>query len=202
MRLLRARITVLALEGALFFGSADRITALADALGAGCHTLVLDFRRVSLIDASGAVLPTQLRWRLHDRGIGLLLAGVSVDNRHGHCLRPFAGAPCVAAHGTTDIDHAVALAELRLLAQAGVEPLRETVPPDQVSLMAGLDADQRRHLAACLQSRRLAPGDDLFRQGDPGDRLDAITSGAINGDSATAAGGAAPRQRFVGLSPG
>jgi MFS superfamily sulfate permease-like transporter len=40
---LRARITVLELEGALFFGSADRIAELADELDAACHTLVLDF---------------------------------------------------------------------------------------------------------------------------------------------------------------
>jgi SulP family sulfate permease len=65
LRPLRARITVLELEGALFFGSADRLAALADELGAACHTLVLDFRRVSLIDASGAVLLTQVSRRLH-----------------------------------------------------------------------------------------------------------------------------------------
>jgi MFS superfamily sulfate permease-like transporter len=34
---------VLELEGALFFGSADRMAELADELDAGCHTLVLDF---------------------------------------------------------------------------------------------------------------------------------------------------------------
>ena len=202
LRALRARITVLELEGALFFGSVDRITALADTMDAGCHTLVLDFRRVSLIDASGAVLLTQLSRRLNDRGIGLLLAGVGVDNRHGRSLLPFAGDQYVAAHGTADIDQAVERAELRLLAQAGHEPLRETVPLEQVSLMAGLDADQRRHLAGCLQARRLASGETLFRQGDPGDRLYVITSGSINVFSAPVPGSAAPRQRFVSLSPG
>jgi sulfate permease, SulP family len=202
LRPLRARITVMELEGALFFGSADRITALADTLDGSCHTLVLDFRRVSLIDASGAVLLAQLSRRLQDRGIGLLLSGVSVDNRHGQSLLPFAGDAYVAAHGTADIDQAVEQAELRLLAQAGFEPLRETVPLEQVSLMAGLDADQRRRLAGCLQPRRLAPGDCLFRQGDPGDRLFVITSGSINVYSARVAGSAAPRQRFVSLSPG
>ncbi|MBP6763820.1 MAG: SLC26A/SulP transporter family protein [Rubrivivax sp.] len=199
---LRKRITVLELEGALFFGSADRLAALADELGAACHTLVLDFRRVSLIDASGAVLLTQMSRRLHGQGIGLLLAGVSVDNRHGRVLLPFAGESYVASHGVADTDQAVELAELRLLAQAGFEPLRETVPLEQVSLMAGLDAAQRRHLAGCLQPRRLAPGEHLFRQGDPGDRLYVITAGSVNVFSVPAPGSAALRQRFVSLSPG
>jgi MFS superfamily sulfate permease-like transporter/CRP-like cAMP-binding protein len=199
---LRARITVLELEGALFFGSADRIAELADGLGAPCDTLVLDFRRVSLIDASGAVVLTQVARRLRNRGIQLLLAGVGTDNRHGRMLRQFAGDHFVATHGIADVDQAVEAAELRLLAQAGIEPLRETVPLEQVSLMDGLDAARRARLAACLQPRRLASGEYLFRQGDPGDRLYVITAGSINVFSGEAPAGDALPQRFVSLSPG
>lgn len=68
--------------------------------------------------------------------------------------------------------------------------------------MHGLDAAQRARLAACMPAQRLAPGERLFRQGDPGDRLYVITTGAINvfGD-AVPAGGVLP-QRFVSVSPG
>ena len=199
---LRSRITVLELEGALFFGSADRLAALADELDAGCHTLVLDFRRVSLIDASGAVLLTQMSRRLQDRDVRLLLAGISVDNRLGRVLLPFAGEHYVASHGTADTDQAVELAELRLLAQAGFQPLRETVPLEETSLMTGLDSAQRRRLASCMQPQRLAPGETLFRQGDPGDRLYVVTAGSVNVYSVPAPGSAAPRQRLVSMSPG
>ena len=199
---LRERITVLELEGALFFGSADRIAELADNLEGPCDTLLLDLRRVSLIDASGAVVLSQLSRRLRDRGIALLLAGVGADNRHGRVLRQFAGDSFAAEHGAADIDQAMEAAELRLLAQAGCEPLREIVPLTQVSLMAGLDTAQRAHLAACLQSRRLAPGECLFRLGDPGDRLYVITAGSINVYSGVTVTGNALPQRFVSLSPG
>ncbi|MBL8306618.1 MAG: cyclic nucleotide-binding domain-containing protein, partial [Rubrivivax sp.] len=53
-----------------------------------------------------------------------------------------------------------------------------------------------------LQPRRLAAGECLFRLGDPGDRLFVITSGSIDVLSAPASGSAAPRQRYVSLSPG
>ena len=145
---------------------------------------------------------TQLGRRLRNRGIRLLLAGVSADNRHGRLLRQFAGERFVTEHGMPDTDQAIEAAELHLLAQAGFEPLRETVPLQQVGLMEGLDAAQRARLAACFQSRWLAAGEHLFRQGDPGDRLFVITSGTINVFSAAAPSSGALRQRFVSLSAG
>ena len=199
---LRERITVLELEGALFFGSADRVAELADGLDPACTALVLDFRRVSVIDASGAVVLMQVARRLHDRGTELLLAGVGAENRHGRMLREFAGEAFIADHGVADIDQAVEAAELRLLAQGGSAPLLETVPLEQVSLMDGLDAAQRARLAASLQCRRLAHGEVLFRTGDPGDRLFVITAGSINVFSGEAATGGRLPQRFVSLSPG
>ena len=202
LQALRKRVTVLELEGALFFGSADRIAELADTLDSTCHTLLLDFRRVSLIDSSGTVVLSQLARRLGDRGTALLLAGVSADNRHVRVLAQFVGDSLAANHGMPDIDQAMERAELNLLRQAGHEPLREVVPIEQVSLMDGLDAAQRVRLAACLQPRRLAAGECLFRQGDPGDRLYVITSGSIDVLSAPVPGSTALRQRYVSLSPG
>lgn len=202
LRLLRARITILELEGALFFGSADRVAEIAEGLDEGCDTLVLDFRRVSLVDASGAVVLSQLSRRLRQRGITLALAGVSGHNRHGRSLAAFAGAQFAAEHGAPDTDQAVEAAELRLLAQAGFDPLRAHVPLHEVSLMDGLDAGQRERLAAVLQPRDLAPGEWLFSQGDPGDRLYIITRGSINVFAAGDSGDEGIKQRLVSLSPG
>jgi sulfate permease, SulP family len=199
---LRARITVLELEGALFFGSADRVAELAEALDPNCHTLVLDVRRVSLIDASGAALLPQMSRRLHDRGITLTLAGVGLNNRHGRMLVPFTGASFVTEHGTADTDQAVEVAELRLLALGGAHPVRDAVPLEQVSLMAGLDAAQRLRLAASLQTRYLADGERLFQQGDPGDRLYVITAGSISVFSGGAPDADTLLQRYVSLSAG
>ena len=85
----RRSIEIRELEGALFFGSADRLAVEADTLDASCRYFVLDFKRVSTIDESGAVLLQQLSMRLRRRGISLLMAGVSERNRHGLRLRAF-----------------------------------------------------------------------------------------------------------------
>ena len=99
-------------------------------------------------------------------------------------------------------EQAVEIAELQLLAEAGFEPLRETVPIEQVSLMDGLDAAQRTRLAACLRPTRLASGEVLFRRGDPGDQLFVITAGSINVFSGEHPASDTLPQRFVSLSPG
>jgi len=199
---LRSRITVMELEGALFFGTADRVAALADQLRGPCHALVLDFRRVSLIDASGAVVLAQLARRLQDRGTQLLLAGVTSDNRLGRMLRQFAGEQFIADHGLADVDQAVEKMELELLAEEGSEPLQLSIPVEQVSLMDGLDELQRARLAACLRPRRLAAGERLFSPGDPGDQLFVIVAGSINVFSDAAPSTAEMPQRYVTLSPG
>ncbi|MCO4095293.1 MAG: cyclic nucleotide-binding domain-containing protein [Acidovorax sp.] len=80
--------------------------------------------------------------------------------------------------------------------------MREFVPLEQVSRMAGLDTDQRGRLAGCQRTQRLAPGETLFRQGDPGDRRHALTAGSNHVFSAPVPGSAAPQQRCVRLSPG
>ncbi len=202
LQALRPRVQVLELEGALFFGSADLLAERAEALPPDCHTLILDFRRVSLIDASGAVVLTQLSRRLADRGMALLLAGVRPQNRHGQMLAQFVSPDFAAQQGVADLDQAVEVAELRLLTQGGQVALRQSVPLQAVDLMAGLDEAQRARLAACLQGRRLAPGEVLFRQGDAGDRLYVITAGSIHVVSATAPDSGALPQRFVSLSAG
>jgi CRP-like cAMP-binding protein len=108
----------------------------------------------------------------------------------------------VADLGAADIDQAVEAAELQLLAQAGVVPLRQTMPLQQSGLMEGLDAAQCTRLARHLQPRRLADGEHLFRQGDAGDRLYVVTSGSINVFSAEKPAGGVLPQRYVCLSPG
>ncbi len=208
---LRAHITVLELEGALFFGSADRLATQLLALPADCRAVVVDFKRVSLVDASGAVVLAQIAQRLAARGIRLRLAAVAVGDRHGQALREFAGKALSPKDWHADVDQAVEAAEHELLAvaQAGCKTTGTRVDPASSSLMAGLDDDQRQRLSALLETRTLAAGEHLFRQGDSADRLYVLSEGSISVVSATTdpqtalhTGAGALRQRYLSLSPG
>lgn len=78
--LLRRHVVVYELDGALFFGAAQRfLLELADV--ADVRYVVLRMRRVRLLDATGARAIGDLVERLEHRGITVLLASVSPEHR-------------------------------------------------------------------------------------------------------------------------
>ena len=195
---LRRHIQVLELEGALFFGSVSRLASEVEALGPEVRHLVIDLRRVSTLDESGAVLLQQLALRLPQRGIALWLAGVAVNNRHGRCLQAYG---CFRGHRAdllSDVDHATETAELSLLAQTRQIAPQAVVTLADTSLLQGLSATQIDRLRPLLIEQRLAAGEWLFRQGDAADCLYLLTEGSITVRS----GKDASAQRFASFSPG
>lgn len=200
---LRAQAEVIELEGALFFGNADRLATEADRVRPDLAFLIVDFRRVTTIDASGAVGLAQLKERLGRRGVALVLAGVTRDNRHGRALQ----AHGVFRDGTgwdgfADADHAIEAAEMRLLARAGhaLEGLAVELP--QCALFEALLPSQRERLQSLMTERRLQAGERLFRQGDAGSGLFVVTSGSISVVHHASAEDGGHRQRFISFSPG
>jgi MFS superfamily sulfate permease-like transporter/CRP-like cAMP-binding protein len=193
----RQRVAVLELEGALFFGNADRLADEVEQLAPAPAFVVLDLRRVSTIDATGAVALAQLGERLVQRGATLWLAGVTPDNRHGRALREQGVQPPAGRWwGHADADRAIEAAEAALLAEAGLSLQGLTVAPEACALFDGLDAAQAVRLGAVLQPRTLAAGERLFTQGDAGDALYLLGSGSVSVLDAARA------QRFVSFSPG
>ncbi len=176
----RSQIHVLELEGALFFGSAQRLVQAAEALPPGVRLLVLDLNGVSMIDASGAMALERLVPTLADAGVTLLLAGLTADNAHGRRLLAagcFRGEP--RGDWFPDLDRATEAAELRLLASAGLAAPDPRLPLAQSGLFRGLDGAQAQLLASHMPPRRLAPGALLFQQGDAADGLYVLTRGSL-----------------------
>lgn len=199
----RRRVVLIELEGALFFGSAERLVDEADSLAPDCRCLVLDLTSVSMVDESGAMLLQKLSSQLESRGVALLLAGVSSDNAHGKRLRTYGCFRESLAGGGradwfSDADRAIEAAEHRLLAEAGIDAPQTVVPLAETSLMRGLSADQLALVKARMHQQHLSAGECLFRQGDPGDKLYVQTQGSIS----IIGGPAQARRRFVSFSPG
>jgi len=196
----RRLIELRELEGALFFGSADRLAVEADALDPGCRYLIVDFKRVSTIDESGAVLLQQLSGRLRRRGISLLMSGVTEKNAHGVRLRAFG---CFREGPRDDwfpdADYATEAAEQALLSEAGTDWGDVRVPLEACTLFRALTPPQVTFVREHMEPIRLDPGAQLFRQNDPADRLYVLTRGSI---SIVANAGGEVRQRFVSFSPG
>jgi sulfate permease, SulP family len=195
----RARIRIVELEGALFFGSAERLASLAEQLAAEAGWIIVDFDRVSTIDATGALLLDRLAARLASRNCRLLLAGVSRQGRHGKALRGYgAFAQMRGAPWFDDVDRAVEHAESAAVAAAG-QADGEALTLAQTDLAAGLDAAGLARLEAAVERVELPAGTTLFRELDPGDRLYTLLRGAITITITLAGGGTS---RIATFAPG
>lgn len=199
LRPLREGIVVFELDGALFFGSGDRLHDEADALDASCRCLVLDLRRVHTIDESGAVALQGTVLRAARRGIRVELAGLLQGSAPAQALGSFTAS---MTHWP-DADRAIEAAERHLLAQAGGSgdaTAMTELPLAASSLMQGLDTAQCALVEAQMQPLQLQPGEALFAEGDPGDRLFVLTRGSVSILSRPDAQGHA--QRYLSVSPG
>jgi sulfate permease, SulP family len=193
LRTLRESITVLELEGALYFGSVARLTSEVDRLQPRPSHLVIDFTHVTTVDATGAVMLAQLSRHVRREGIRLLLAAITPESRHGSTVLAH-NALDSDAQWCEDVDRAIERAELDLLATAG-QPLRHAaVDLAQCALLHGLTAEEVDRLRALMPARSLRAGEALFRQGDPGEELFVLTSGSISIVSGAL--------RFLSFSPG
>ncbi len=201
----RERIAGLDLEGALFFGNADALADRIDALDAGARFVVLDLRRISTIDASGALALAQIARRLARRQRRLLLAGVTPEGRRGRTLRDSGAFDEALARACffADTDQAVDHAEHALLAEAGLAQDDAAQALAGCTLLQGLGDAQRERVTALLQPRELAAGERLFAQGDPGDRLYVLTRGSVTVLSSGSAGAdEGASHRYLSFAPG
>lgn len=198
---LRPAIQVLELEGTLFFGNLDHLGRAADALPAGARELVLDLRRVTTIDETGALGLAQLGARLARQGLRLRLAGVQPDDERGRRLRLYGASAAEAADWSPDADRAIEAAEQALLkAQASEAQADAASSLGTTALASDLTAAEVQTLATRLQTLRCAAGDTVFRRGEPADAVFVVLRGSVS-----IVGGSVGRSgdvRYVSLSPG
>src|SRR5205814_4241488 len=82
------RIHVPELEGAIFFGTVERLAdAIERAVADGARVLILDLGRVTDVDMTGGRLLSQIHADLATRGVHLLLASLKEHTHWGRMLR-------------------------------------------------------------------------------------------------------------------
>jgi MFS superfamily sulfate permease-like transporter len=194
----RRRIKVVELEGAIFFGSAERLVTEAERWADTADHIVLDLRRVTAIDATGALGLEQLAKRLRGREVNLALAGVTPEGRHGLALVAYGTfADPAARHWFADADQAIEWAERRLLGSRDSFSPQE-IPLERLAFAAGLDGGEIGALRQALRRKELDPGETLFREGEPGEHLYLLARGAVS----ISIGGADRASRIVTFAPG
>ncbi len=172
LRVRGASVLVIELQGALFFGSAEWLAQIVDRETAqGAVTVLLELRRVTEIDSTGARILGDIDTALRARGarLALVLSGRTETAARLAEIFP-------VDRFFPDIDRAMEWAEDDLLRNAGTAPTPE-LPLDRVPMLRDFTADQIERLRALLEPVAWPAGHVIFRHGDPGSALYLVTHG-------------------------
>jgi len=175
-------ILVMELQGALFFGTGERLLdEIQGAMRRETRYLVLDLRRVNEVDSTGARIVLEIETDLRRKGSGVALV-LRKDSDTAARLRDFGVLEKLPeGHVFEDVDRAIEWAEDNLLRDALPEaPSADAVPLDQASIMDGLTSDEIAILKTRLSSVRRPKGGMIFHQGDIGTELFIVTRGTAS----------------------
>lgn len=174
------QVQVLELQGFLFFGTAEQVVdairaRLQDRTRLSLRFVIIDFRRVSGMDAAAAATFSKIRNLLAGSEVELVFSNLSADidqalSRNGIA---FTGDRFVARE--RDLDHALERCEERLIAAIAREESWQDVE-DYFAQTIGPSA-RLKDLVASMQEIRLQPGDRFIRAGEQGDDLFLLWTG-------------------------
>ena len=171
-------ILVLELQGVLFFGSAEMLSDDTErASAAGMRTIILDLRRVTEIDATGARILTDIQTSLARKNQHLALALA----KNSQTAARLSEAGIIEAIGTgcvfEDIDRAIEWAEDELIRTDAKDTKSDEIPLASVDLLSTLTSTEREAIERHTRRETFPRGKIIFREGDPGQELFIITKG-------------------------
>ena len=174
------QIVLLELQGALFFGSAERLIRRVAALCPEVRFVIVDFRRVYQVDATAVGLVA----RLCEAGRGtertLLLTGLGAA---GPLTALRDAVADLGASGTLrledDADAALEWCEELLLADHRDGRDRAKLALSRLDIFAGLSRDDVRLLETVVQPMSFAKGEVILREGDPARAFFVVARGSV-----------------------
>jgi sulfate permease, SulP family len=165
-------VLVMELQGALFFGSAEKLAGdIAAQAAQNTRCVILDLRRITEIDSTGQQILTEISADLAAQDKLLLL-----------CLSEPGVTDAVAKERVfPDLDRAIQWAEDDLLrAETRAGDAHAEIPLEQSAILAGFSADEVAAVLKHLKRVVYPAGRVVFKEGDPGKELFIIVKGAAS----------------------
>ena len=167
-------ILVIELQGALFFGSAERLAqVIARETASGTGAVLLDLRRVTDVDSTGARILGDIDQSLAQgrTSVSALSTGEGVPHR----AWPACSTPVTAFSPTsTGPSNGPRMA---CLGAAGAPAASDEIGIERVSILRDFTPDELAALQRHLERVTWPSGQVIFRQGDPGSALFLVTKG-------------------------
>ena len=195
-----AGILVLELQGVLFFGSAETLSDDIERLSAtGTRAFILDLRRVTEIDTTGARILTDIQLSLARKNQRL---GLAMTRSSENAAR-LSEAGIIDAIGTDcvfeDIDRAMQWAEDDLLRAEAKDFKDDEIPLARVDLLSTLTSAEIETFKSHTRHATYTRGKIIFREGEPGKELFIVTRGRVSAYIGQSGGGDI---RLVTFAPG
>lgn len=172
-----ADILVLELQGVLFFGSAEMLSDHVERAPVGTRTIILDMRRVTEIDATGARVLADIHALLIDKNRRLALALAKSSETAARLSEAGViealGADCIFE----DIDRAIEWAEDDVIRVNSRVNEGDEVALERVELLATLTCSEIESIKSYTQRKTFERGKIIFREGDAGRELFILTRG-------------------------
>jgi MFS superfamily sulfate permease-like transporter len=171
-------ILVLELQGVLFFGTAEMLSDEIERVSvAGLRTIILDLRRVTEIDATGARILADIQLSLGRKHQHLALA--LAKNSETAARLSEAGIIEVIGAGCMfeDIDRAMEWAEDDLIRADAKDTKNDEVPLSGIDLLSTLTSAEIETIKGHTRREIFPRGEIIFREGDPGKELFIVTKG-------------------------
>ncbi len=175
-----SRRAVLQLEGVLFFGNADDLSAKVKTLFQQTDMIALDMRGVSDIDVSGANILANLISKSRELKRSLLFCEVPSAQ-----LASIKGLFRKASEADVlikpDLDSALEwMEEKSLLLHADKRSQADVLAFSEIDFLAGIEQPDLDRLSEVLTRREFAPGEMICREGDEGDRMWLLAKGSVS----------------------
>ena len=177
------QITVIELEGPVFFGTSDTLGARLEALRtSGATHIILDIKRVNEMDSSGARVILQGYDRLVQVGKQLVLSSAADRGDITGMLRDTGVYTALGSgHLFADADAALEWAEDRVLAtQPGTGASEGDYPMHRFDACADMTDAELAVMQTVLTRQTWKQGETVFHEGDAGDELFMIAQGAAS----------------------
>jgi glutaminase len=174
-----AGIRVIEAQGALFFGSAERIVRRVESLKAKADYIIVDFRRVYSVDAAACALIGRTIEHFSDVDQRLVFAGLA-GRKEVAALARIVAAQTACPH-FLDRDAALEWCETRLLSSHHVPWHKEShLTLDNIMLFDGLSQKALHELEKIAQKAEFDAGDVLIKEDDKADRFLIVMHGSVS----------------------
>jgi CRP-like cAMP-binding protein/anti-anti-sigma regulatory factor len=174
-------VLVMELQGALFFGTGERLAKEIDEALAAEDTryVILNLRRINEIDSTGALALLEINAMLAARQKTLSVV-VGVQNVASQRLKDFGVLGQLSPDRIfADVDRAIEQAEDDLLCDQAASVSGE-LPLAEVGALMNFNGPEIEAIASRLDRVEMVKGSVIFREGEPGQNLFVITEGTAS----------------------